>query len=327
MIEYWCSSDGSCRAACSSPRPSAWASRAPACPTPRRPPSPIAEPVRAGTTVKAVLQVKVAPGFHIQSDKPRDPSLIPLTLTIDAPQGITVAGLTFPPAKDFTAQGERPAARGLRRRVPDRGAAGRRQGSPGRRRHGSGTSALPGLRRHDVLPADDDSGDLDVQGRRGRESCRRAATRRRAAAAPPSPRRRSGSASGDGRERRPLTSPAARRCLRSAPQDLLQLFDQFEILGTAGGYLNKDGVPEVHQRRGTRREVEGPVRRQGTARDPGARVPRRPGAQPDAVRAADDSGQPRHYRRRRAALDAAAAGSCSAPSTAARWRSSTACSA
>ena len=65
----------------------------------------IAEPVRAGTTVKAVLQVKVAPGFHIQSDKPRDPSLIPLTLTIDAPKGISVAGLTFPPAKDFLLKG------------------------------------------------------------------------------------------------------------------------------------------------------------------------------------------------------------------------------
>ena len=65
----------------------------------------IAEPVRAGTTVKAVLQVKVAPGFHIQSDKPRDPSLIPLTLTIDAPQGISVAGLTFPPSKDFLLKG------------------------------------------------------------------------------------------------------------------------------------------------------------------------------------------------------------------------------
>ena len=62
-------------------------------------------PVRAGTTVKAVLQVKVAPGFHIQSDKPRDPSLVPLTLTIDVPQGIAVAGLTFPPAKDFLLKG------------------------------------------------------------------------------------------------------------------------------------------------------------------------------------------------------------------------------
>ena len=44
---------------------------------------PIAGPVQAGTTLRAVLQVKVAPGFHIQSDKPRDPSLIPLTLTLE----------------------------------------------------------------------------------------------------------------------------------------------------------------------------------------------------------------------------------------------------
>ncbi len=65
----------------------------------------VGEPVRAGTTARVLLQIKVAPGFHIQSDKPRDPSLIPLTLTIDAPAGVSVSGLTFPPSKDFTLKG------------------------------------------------------------------------------------------------------------------------------------------------------------------------------------------------------------------------------
>lgn len=65
----------------------------------------ITEPVRAGTTVRAVLQVKVAPGFHVQSDKPRDPSLIPLTLTVDAPAGVSVSKVVFPPPKDFTLKG------------------------------------------------------------------------------------------------------------------------------------------------------------------------------------------------------------------------------
>ncbi len=40
----------------------------------------VTDPVQPGTTVKTTLAVKVSPGFHIQSDKPRDPSLIPLTL-------------------------------------------------------------------------------------------------------------------------------------------------------------------------------------------------------------------------------------------------------
>ena len=65
----------------------------------------ITEPVKPGTTVRARIDVKVAPGFHIQSDKPRDPSLIPLTLTIDAPKGVTVGKLVFPPPKDFTLKG------------------------------------------------------------------------------------------------------------------------------------------------------------------------------------------------------------------------------
>ena len=68
-------------------------------------PAPLTAPVAPGSTVRAILNVKVAPGFHIQSDKPRDPSLIPLTVTLDAPPGVSLAGLVFPPSKDFTLKG------------------------------------------------------------------------------------------------------------------------------------------------------------------------------------------------------------------------------
>src|SRR4029450_872510 len=42
-----------------------------------------------------------------QSDRPRDPSLIPLTLTITPPAGISVVETAFPPAKDFTLKGSK----------------------------------------------------------------------------------------------------------------------------------------------------------------------------------------------------------------------------
>ncbi len=93
------------------------------------------------------------------------------------PQGHLGGRPDVPAGERLPPQGERPAARGLRRHVPDRGPARGRQGSPSRRRHDSRAPALPGLRRHDVLPPDDDSGDLDVHGHGGRKgscaSCRR----------------------------------------------------------------------------------------------------------------------------------------------------------
>ena len=56
----------------------------------------VTDPVQPGATVKTILAVKVSPGFHIQSDKPRDPSLIPLTLMFEAPPGVKVEGWSFP---------------------------------------------------------------------------------------------------------------------------------------------------------------------------------------------------------------------------------------
>jgi len=60
----------------------------------------------AGSDVRAALQVRLPEGFHIQSDSPRDPSLIPTVLTIDAPQGVTVAEIVFPAATDFAQAGQ-----------------------------------------------------------------------------------------------------------------------------------------------------------------------------------------------------------------------------
>ncbi len=56
-----------------------------------------ADGARAGSDARVALQVTLPEGFHVQSNKPRDPNLIPTALTIDAPAGVTVAEIAFPP--------------------------------------------------------------------------------------------------------------------------------------------------------------------------------------------------------------------------------------
>ena len=43
---------------------------------------------QAGQPVRLAVRVSVPPGFHLQSNKPRDPLLIPTVLSIDAPAGV-----------------------------------------------------------------------------------------------------------------------------------------------------------------------------------------------------------------------------------------------
>src|SRR5436190_6498452 len=62
--------------------------------------------VRAGGPLRLALQVSLPEGLHTQSNKPRDPNLIPTVLTIDAPAGVTVVEIVWPPATDFTVAGQ-----------------------------------------------------------------------------------------------------------------------------------------------------------------------------------------------------------------------------
>lgn len=62
-------------------------------------------PVRAGTTVKAALQVTLPEGLHVQSNKPRDPALIPTELLLAPPTGLTGLEVVFPKAVDFPQEG------------------------------------------------------------------------------------------------------------------------------------------------------------------------------------------------------------------------------
>ena len=56
---------------------------------------------RPGSTVKLALRVVLPEGLHAQSNKPKDESLIPTSLTFDPNPAITPTEVVFPPAKDF----------------------------------------------------------------------------------------------------------------------------------------------------------------------------------------------------------------------------------
>ncbi|HEY0284191.1 MAG TPA: cytochrome c biogenesis protein CcdA [Vicinamibacterales bacterium] len=62
--------------------------------------------VHAGTTIRVALQVSLPDNLHVQSDRPRDPLLIPTTLTIEPPPGVTLRGTAFPPAIDLKQEGQ-----------------------------------------------------------------------------------------------------------------------------------------------------------------------------------------------------------------------------
>src|SRR5436190_2975169 len=62
--------------------------------------------VRAGGPVRLALRVSLPEGLHTQSNKPRDPLLIPTVLTVEAPPGVTVDEIVWPPATDFTVAGQ-----------------------------------------------------------------------------------------------------------------------------------------------------------------------------------------------------------------------------
>ena len=99
--------------------------------------------VRAGTTVRAALQVTLPEGFHVQSNRPRDPSLIATELTVDSVAGIEATEVVFPKAIDFHAGGPARAAAGVRAPVHGRRAVG-----DCRRRPALGWSTLPARLRY-----------------------------------------------------------------------------------------------------------------------------------------------------------------------------------
>ena len=73
-----------------------------------------ADRVRPGTEARAAIRVSLAEGLHVNSNKPRDPALIPIVLTVEAPAGVTVEEIVYPEATDLA---QHPCARGSRQRA------------------------------------------------------------------------------------------------------------------------------------------------------------------------------------------------------------------
>lgn len=68
-------------------------------------PTNVTSPIRAGEVVRLSLKVRLPPDIHVQSDKPKDPFLIPTALTVTAPPGVTVDRIAYPKAADFAQAG------------------------------------------------------------------------------------------------------------------------------------------------------------------------------------------------------------------------------
>jgi thioredoxin:protein disulfide reductase len=60
---------------------------------------------RAGSSVRVALKVSLPEGLHTQSNKPRDPTLIPTKLTVDAPPGVRQDEVVWPPSTDLNQPG------------------------------------------------------------------------------------------------------------------------------------------------------------------------------------------------------------------------------
>ncbi len=63
--------------------------------------------VRPGETVRLSLKVRLPAHVHVQAHEPLDPSLIPTVLTVEAPPGIVVEAITYPPPTELTQAGRR----------------------------------------------------------------------------------------------------------------------------------------------------------------------------------------------------------------------------
>ena len=73
---------------------------------PRAEVTPVVEgTVRAGGPARVALKVVLPEGLHTQSNKPRDPNLIPTELVIKAPNGVTVDEIVWPKPTDFKVEG------------------------------------------------------------------------------------------------------------------------------------------------------------------------------------------------------------------------------
>jgi hypothetical protein len=64
-----------------------------------------ADGTHRGADTFAAVRVVLPEGLHVNSNQPRDPSLIPIVLTVDPSAGVSVAEIVYPEATDLVQQG------------------------------------------------------------------------------------------------------------------------------------------------------------------------------------------------------------------------------
>jgi len=64
-----------------------------------------ADGVQPGTSVRAAIRVRLPEGLHTNANTPRDPSLIPLVLSVEAPAGVEVEEIVYPESTDLAQEG------------------------------------------------------------------------------------------------------------------------------------------------------------------------------------------------------------------------------
>jgi thiol-disulfide isomerase/thioredoxin/DsbC/DsbD-like thiol-disulfide interchange protein len=62
--------------------------------------------LRPGGRARLALRVLLPEGWHVQSNAPRDPALIPTTLTLEPQDGITIEEIIYPAATDLKQDGQ-----------------------------------------------------------------------------------------------------------------------------------------------------------------------------------------------------------------------------
>jgi len=62
--------------------------------------------VQPGGAARAAITVRLPEGFHMNSDRPRDPNLIPITVSMEAVPAVASATVAFPEAMDLKQEGE-----------------------------------------------------------------------------------------------------------------------------------------------------------------------------------------------------------------------------
>ena len=208
-------------------------------PPPRAQVTPLLEHESAapGATVRAAVRVSLAEGLHANANKPRDPSLIPLVLTVNAPAGVTVEEIVYPEPTDLRQENapqplsvyEREFAIGVVLRIAPNAAPGPLE-IPVRLRYQACNEKLC------FLPTTVPSAWTPARRRRGQSGRAPTATCSAGFASAPAKRRRSSAA-----------AARAARHRRAGNGDPAARLDRFTTLGTAAGYLDRaDFLTFIH---------------------------------------------------------------------------------